>query len=66
MSKDTGLIQLAGLQALATLNDVISELSTTIVVLKDERDEYRRKWLEATKCESIDEELVIKQITSNN
>jgi len=47
MSKDVGLIQLAGLQSLSTLNEVLSELCTKIAILEDERDEYRRKWLEA-------------------
>jgi len=40
-----GLTQLAGLQALSTLNEVLSEMSKRIAILEDERDEYRRKWL---------------------
>jgi len=63
MSKDTGLLQLAGMQSLSTLNEVLSELTKQIEILKDERDEYRRKWLESTKCEVIDEKPNIKQIS---
>jgi len=47
MSKETGLIQLASLQSLSTINEAISKLCKQIVILEDERDEYRRKWLEA-------------------
>jgi len=53
MSKDTGLIQLASLQSLSTLNEAISELCKKIAILEDERDEYRRKWLEATDIKKL-------------
>jgi hypothetical protein len=61
MNRDIGLIQLASLQSLSTLNEAISKLCEQISILEDERDEYRRKWLEATK---IDEKSDIKQINS--
>jgi len=56
---DTGLIRLASLQSLSTLNEAISELCTKVTILEDERDEYKRKWLAATKCVND-----VKQITS--
>jgi len=49
MSKETGLIQFASLQSLSTLNEAISKLCEEIAILEDERDEYKRKWLEAVK-----------------
>jgi uncharacterized protein YhaN len=66
MSKDTGLIQLAGMQSLSTLNDVLKELTQQVEILRDERDEYRRKWLEAidTVIEVGSEKPNIKQISS--
>ena len=64
MSKNTDLIQLAGLHSLSTLNEVLSKLGEQVAILEDERDEYRRKWLEATKCESTYEEQDIKQISN--
>jgi len=65
MSKDTGLLQLAGMQALSTLNEVLSELTQQIEILKDEQDEYRRKWLEAIDAvvEVGNENSNIKQIS---
>lgn len=47
MNTDTGLIQLATMQSLSTINEAVSELCKKIVILEDERNEYRRKWLEA-------------------
>jgi len=47
MSKDAGLIQLASIQALQVLNEAVNELSKQVVVLENERDEYRRKWLDS-------------------
>ena len=35
---------LRAFEALEYLRDTINALSTEVVILKDERDEYRRKW----------------------
>jgi len=45
--EDTSLLQLESIEALSLLNDNLSELCKKIVILIDERDEYKRKWLEA-------------------
>ncbi len=46
MSPSNGLTHLVGLKALDTLAQVLSELSQQIAILEDERDEYRKKWLD--------------------
>ena len=46
---ETSLIQLASIQSLSTLNEAINKLCKKIAILEDERNEYRRKWLEAVK-----------------
>lgn len=48
-SEDVSLIQLASIESLQLLNKAISELCKKITILTDERDEYRRKWLEISK-----------------
>lgn len=44
--KELAEINLFSLQGLEFLRDSISKLCLEIVVIKDERDEYKRKWLE--------------------
>ena len=39
-------INLFGLQGLEYLRESLTKLLQEIIILKDERDEYRRKWLE--------------------
>ena len=43
---ELGKLNLFSLQALEYLRDSLTKLLKEIVILKDERDEYRRKWLE--------------------
>jgi len=44
--KELSELNLFSLQALEYLRDSLTKLLKEIVILKDERDEYRRKWLE--------------------
>jgi len=46
-------INIFSLQGLEYLRDALTKLLQEIIILKDERDEYKRKWLEATKCKEI-------------
>ena len=44
--EDLAKVNLFSLQAIEYLRDTLSNLLKEIAILKDERDEYRRKWLE--------------------
>jgi len=54
---DASLVQLAAMQSLSNINEAINALATELAVIKDERDEYRRKWLEAMEGNTDDKAL---------
>ena len=57
-TEDISLIQFASLQSLSTLNEAIGKLCEHIAILEDEKEEYRRKWLQEIQSSN---ELMYKQ-----
>ena len=50
-------INLFSLQGLEYLRESLTKIIQEIVILKDERDEYRRKWLELVNEKTTDKQI---------
>ena len=61
MSIESSNLQLAGMQSLQNISEVINQLSIQIAILEDERDEYKRKWLDEVETK----QQVISQNTNS-
>jgi len=61
MSMAPSNLQFAGMRSLQNISEVINQLSMQISILEDERDEYKRKWLDEVEAK----QQVISQNTNS-